>query len=370
MKINNNLIYGILAIIVALSIVNVYFINVRSQTVSVDNAKAKEEARPADIEIIKLTAECSDCFDIEKILTDLKSKNVNVKKEEVVSLSSDRGKQLISQFGIAKLPTLIVSGEVKKPNIESILKDWEEKDGKFVYKNILPPYTNPATNEVIGRVSVVSISDSLCEKCGDLLVAIDSLKKAGIVISEEKKLDYSSSEAQTLIKKFEVQKIPVLLISNNIVEYPGMKQALDQIGSNEKEGFFVLHAQVPPYRDTKTNEVKGFVNVTYLGDLSCKSCYNVTINKEIITRYGLAIVGEKNLDLNSIEGSNLIKKYNIEKVPIILVSPEASVYDIFANQVWPQVGSVESDGWFVMRNPELLGNYKNLTSGEEVVLEN
>jgi len=368
---NENIMYIALVVILALLIVNVYFISVRSQNISIATAKAKEEARPANIEVVKLTAECSDCFDIEKVLTDLKTKNVNITKEEAVSSSSDRGKGLVSSLGITKLPTLIVSGEVKKSNVESLWKDWEEKEGKFVFKNILPPYTNPSTNEIIGKVSVTSISDSSCEKCGDLLAAVDSLKNAGIIISEEKKLDYSSSEAQTLIKRFEVQRIPALLISSNIVEYTGMKQSLDQIGSKEKEGFFALHAQIPPYRDTKTNEVKGLVNVTYIGDISCNSCYNVTVNKEIIARYGLVIVGEKSLDINSTEGSDLVKKYKIETVPIILVSSEANYYDDF-KQIWSKipVGSVESDGWFVMRHPEFLGTYKNLTSGQEVVLEN
>src|SRR3989338_4302296 len=115
MKIDNNLIYGVLAIVVALSIVNVYLITARSQAVIAAINEAKEEARPADIEIIKLTADCLDCFDIEKVLSDLKSKNVNLKKEETVTFSSERGKELVSQLGITKLPTLIVSGEVNKP---------------------------------------------------------------------------------------------------------------------------------------------------------------------------------------------------------------------------------------------------------------
>ncbi len=364
MKLNNNLIYGVLALIVVLSIVNAYFVSVRSQTVMGAIDKAKEDARPADIEVIKLTADCSDCFDIEKVLSDLKSKNVNVKKEESVSFSSDRGKELISQFGITKLPTLIVSGEVKKPSIESIWSDWEEKEGKYVFKNILPPYTN-LQNEVVGKVSATIILDSSCQKCDDFSQILNGLKQTGVVFSEEKKLEYATPEAKDLITKLDIQRIPAIVLSKNIIEYAGMEQSLQQVGAKEKDGFFALHAQVPPYRDAKTNELKGLVKVTYLSDASCKSCYDVNINKEILARFGLAITLEKNLDINSTEGAGLVKTYKIEKAPIILVSPEADVYDVF-KQAWPSVGSVEADGWFVMRNPEILGGYKNLTSGQEI----
>jgi len=58
-----------------------------------------------------------------------------------------------------------------------------------------------------------------------------------------------------------------------------------------------------------------------------------------------------------------VSKYNIQKVPVILLSPEAKEYDSFIN-AWKPVGSVESDGWFVMRKPEALGTVKDIVNNK------
>ena len=73
---NESILYVILIVIVIFSIVNLYFVTTRSQAISTSLEKAKEDARPAAIEVIKLTTNCQNCFDIESVLTDLKSKNV------------------------------------------------------------------------------------------------------------------------------------------------------------------------------------------------------------------------------------------------------------------------------------------------------
>ena len=61
----------------------------------------------------------------------------------------------------------------------------------------------------------------------------------------------------------------------------------------------------------------------------------------------------------------ILKKYNITKVPVILISPDAGVYSGFVS-AWPQVGDVSGDGWYIMRKPEALGTYKDLLTGQVV----
>ncbi len=363
-QLNQNLVYGALAVIIVLSIVNAYFISVRSEKISSALVEVKENSRPADIEVIMLTVECQECFGVESVLDSLKEKNVNVVEEKTVDITSDEGKALVSSLGISKLPTLIVSGEVKKPSIESIWSGWEERDGKYVLTDIIPPYFSPSKG-VVGKVTVTNIIDSSCSECVSLSQVVSFLGDNGVFLSEEKRVEYSSTEGKALISKFGIQQIPAIVLSNNILEYPTIAEMWDQVGATEKEGHFALHAQVPPYRDVATGEVKGLVSLTYLEDLSCSSCYNVSVNKQILAGMGIFPVSESHVDISSAEGSSLVKKYKIEKAPIILISPEGSAYTSL-NQVWPQVGSIEEDGWFVMRNPQLLGAYKDLVSGEVV----
>ncbi len=371
---NHNLLYGLLAVVVVLSAVNLFFVTSAGQSASAAVVKAQEDSRPAEIEVVKISdPSCSDCFNIDKVLSELKTKNVKVLKEEALSFSSDAGKELIKKFGIIKLPTLIVSGEVKKPGIESYFKAWGPKEdaGKnyAVFKDVLPPYVNPVDGQVIGRVSATTIMDSECPDCTDVGSLVTALEQqAGVVFSTKKTVGYRSAEAQDLIKRFGVERIPAIIISKNILEYPAVKEVWSQLNATEKNGFFALHAQQPPYRDARSGQIKGLVTMVYLTDNSCKNCYDVKNNRQIAGRLGLALEKVDEFDVNSSEGKELIAKYKIEKAPIALFSPDAKEYPLFV-QVWPEVGSVETDGWFVMRKPDLLGNYRDLTTGNEIIIQ-
>jgi len=88
-----------------------------------------------------------------------------------------------------------------------------------------------------------------------------------------------------------------------------------------------------------------------------------------LLRFGIVINNEKTYDINSPEGKQFIQKYNIKKVPIIILSPDANYY-LSLKQAWRSVGSTESDGWFVMRNPEAIGTYWDIELNKIVEANN
>ncbi len=372
---NPKILYGLIAVIVLISALNLVLLTGKTQEISANTIKAKEDARPADIQVIKLKdSACTDCFNIEKVLDDLKSKNVNVIKEESVDPYSDQGKELVSRLGITKLPTLIISGEIKKPSIENIWKSgWETKSasGKdsVVYTNILPPYVNPSTKEVLGRVSLWYIIDSSCKECQGLLSLVSGLKAQGVALAQEKTIEYKTSEAQDLIKKLGIQRIPAVVLSKNILEYPSVKEALETSDIQEKEGLLAIEVPSPPYKDVASGQIKGLVKAIYLNDSSCKSCYDVSSLRNIVSNViGLTVAEEKNIDISSDEGKETLNKYKIEKAPTLLLSGESADYPGFST-AFAQVGSQENDGWFVIRNPQIFGGYKDLTTGQEVAVK-
>jgi hypothetical protein len=154
-----------------------------------------------------------------------------------------------------------------------------------------------------------------------------------------------------------------LIISKDILDYDSIKQIWKQLNTTEKEGFFALHSTIPPYIDASTDKVVGLVTLIMLNDKTCNICYDVLVNKQILARFGIATDKEFSYDVNSDEGKDLINKYKITKVPIIVMSPETKVYDSFT-QVWDQVGTIENDGWYVMRTPEVLGTIKDLSTDQ------
>lgn len=359
-------IFVVLAIV--LSVANFSLIATRNEKVQEIVKLAEQQNQPAKIELIKIAASsCPYCFDINPVIENLKKANINVTSEKTLDFSSAEAKQLINQYSIEKLPTVIVLGEVNKSIITPQWnQNWqvEMKDGtqvSVVYAAVNPPYVD-ATGNIRGLVSLTHIIGESCPKCANLTQVISFFKQNGVKFSSEKTIDYTSSDAQELIIKFGVREIPALIVSKDILDYPAIAQVWDQLNATEKQGFYALHTTVPPYRNLASNKIVGLVSLIYLNDSTCSSCYNVQINKQVLERnFGLAIANETTVDISSDYGKSLVKQYNITKVPIILVSPDASVYTAFST-VWSQVGSIENNGWFVMRNPEVLGTYKDLST--------
>jgi len=317
----------------------------------------EEQSMPAVLQLIKMTANsCESCYDIGKATDELKKQNVNITKEETISSDSQQGKELISKYNIKKLPTLIVSGEINKT--ERLAGYFGQKGeifgNTFVFTALNPPYLDVLSNQIRGKVEIKHVVDSSCEKCVDLSPISSALKEQGAFIEDEEFIEYNSSDGQELINKFEIKDVPAILISEEIDYYTAIRDALVQTGAKKREGFYAVHSTLPPYRNLSLNQIVGLVDIMYLTEDDCSTCYNVTINRNILLRFGMTINNETTYDIDSQQGKQLIQKHNIKKVPIIILSPDAKYYPSLV-QAWRSVGTIENDGWFVMRNPEVLG---------------
>src|SRR3989344_1011835 len=350
---------------VALLILNNFMLYERGVKVAEAKIIMEKELRPAELELVKIVSEnCDSCFDIEEAIEELKSQNVNITKEEFFLDNSVGGKELINKYNLKKLPTIIVSGEIDKS--EQLVNYFEEKgeikEDRFIFTALVPPYLDSTTSQIKGLVNIKHIIDSSCADCVDLTPISSALQQQGLFVKDEQSIEYNSNEGKELIKKFSVKEIPAVLISEEVDYYPEIKDALLQSGATKKEGFYAVHSTLPPYRDLAQNKIVGLVDVVYLTKNDCPVCYDVSVNRNILLRFGLTLNKENTHDINSPEGKQLVQKYNIKKVPIIILSPDAKYYHSL-EQVWTSVGTIENDGWFVMRNPEAIGTYWDLENG-------
>ncbi len=366
---NARLIHVVLAVAIVLSVVNIFFITQRFTAVEKAQVIAKELMRPAALQAISLVnSACSDCYDISGVLTELKGMNVDVTSEKTISFDSAEGKKLLSDYEITKLPALVVNGEVNKTEqlYSFFASNGNVKDDKSaVYTNIPAPYYDISSNEVKGRVSVIHLEDSSCVDCKKMDQVDIGLKQSGVSIIKTTSYEYASQDAQQLITAYGITTVPAVLISKDVEYYPQIKAMLQQAGAKLKDDYYVLQSQFAPYRDLKQDKITGLVTLIMLTDDSCKECFDVKINRNILVRFGLVIKNEETYDIATQSAKALIDQYKIKKVPTILVSPEGKEYQSF-EAVWNSVGSVESDGWFVMRNNELLGTYKDLAANKVV----
>lgn len=315
--------------------------------------------KPVKIELNII--ECNGCSDISPVIDTIKNQNVEIVNEQNFYSGSEEAKSLINKYGIKKLPTVLIFGEIDSDKVN--FNNFELINDALVLNKINAPYFDLASNKLKGAVSIIEIVDTSCEKCVGLTSIPLSFSESGVFIDNWKKHEYNSVEGREIISKFGVTQVPALLISEDIDYYEEVKKSLSQLDLIKKQGFYVMHSVIPPYRELDSNKVVGLVDLIMLKDNSCGECYDVTTNKRILQQLGVAINSENTYDINSPNGKNLISKYDIKKAPMIMLSPEANAYDLFV-QAWKPVGSVEKDGWFIMRNPEKVGIVRDLADGE------
>lgn len=325
-----------------------------------------ESTRPASLSMVRIVdANCLTCTTVGSLSDPIKNNsNVNLGDLKTLEFSSLDAKALIMKYNITKIPALVVTGEFKKDNVVSI---WGQMNGRMLSDAVIieanPPYIDVSTSQEVGLVSVTYLIDSSCTVCVNLTGVVLAFEQAGMKVSNMKTIEFTSQQGQQEISDHNIQHIPALVFSNDITAYPQIIQLFAQLNATERNGSFAFHATDPPYLDLSTNKVVGLVNVILLNDNSCKTCYDPTLHLQILDRFGVKVLNTTTIDINSTDGQNLISKYNITKVPTLLVSPEGSLYQNF-NSVWPQVGTIASDGWYIFRSTEVMGIYHDISTGK------
>lgn len=98
------------------------------------------------------------------------------------------------------------------------------------------------------------------------------------------------------------------------------------------------------------------IEITYLVDTDCSNCYDVTLHRKAVqTNFGVRIADEEYIDRG--EAQEIIDKYNITKLPTVIISSQAKQYPFF-EEAFTKVGTKEKDGAYVFRKPEYFGKDK------------
>ncbi|HJO01556.1 MAG TPA: hypothetical protein QF458_01410 [Candidatus Woesearchaeota archaeon] len=348
-------------VLLGILLFNSFFVFSVGRSLNVKIDEAKELARPAELGLIQIESSCSDCFDIDSITNTLKeSSDIKIIKEKLLPGNSKNAIKIINQYGIEKLPVIVLTGEIEKASIQN----FKQVDDVLVFNGITPPYEDAATKKVMGKVSSIIISDNNCAVCTDLGLVLQNLKQSGVFVDKEEEFDFSGAKAKALIGNLDIEKLPALLLSDDIEAYPDIAQSMDQAGL-KKQDYYIIESQAP-YVEAESGKIRGTVDLILLDDSSCSECYDVEIHKSILARLGLAIGEEETIDTSSEQGKQLISQYNLESVPTIILTGDLEVYENLDN-VWPQVGTVEDDGAYVFREITAMGQsivYRDVDTGE------
>ncbi len=206
--------------------------------------------------------------------------------------------------------------------------------------------------------TVIVPDNNQCPKCFDttaLLKSIDTSSK--IKISNKKIITSSSLIFGNLIKRYKIKNLPALIISGDISD----KRVINiwkSLKGTEEDGNIVIQNMLPFY-NLAEQKPKGIVDAILIKDKTCKKCFDESLYLTATKRLGMTIGNSTIYDISSSKGYLLAKKYKITKIPAFLLSTDAEDYPGFGS-LWKEVGTKEKDGWFVFREVQKMGKYKNI----------
>lgn len=356
------LLIAVLIILIVFLMINVFM----SASLANNLGLVKDLKKQPNVNIVTLTdSACTDCYDSKDAVDIVKSSSlVRVLDETSIDINSSEGKEYVSKYNVTRIPAVVVLGDVNKVDIDN----FTHADNALVYNSIQAPFFDVASGQVKGRVSVKIIRDSTCKHCFDLGFLQSGLKNAGISLSNFTLMDYSGSEAKQIVKEYNIDAIPTIIVSSDIEYYDGYENFFSDLATKESDGNLVVRVKNPPYINVSTGDMVGAVSLIYVSDATCTKCYNVTLHKEILAdpqSLGMYIEKEEYADISSSRGKALVQQYNITTIPTVIVSTEAQYYPGF-EKGWLNIGTKENDGKYVFRRNQIFTDlaYKDLVTGE------
>lgn len=229
------------------------------------------QAPKVDMPDLELTMivdpDCTDCSDISPLEDFLKQ--FGDVDADTIKPDSFEGKRLIKKYGIERLPSAIVTGELDKA--AELKSQWEQfgtvTDDALVLSNTPPPFLNLTSGEVQGLVEITFLADESCTGCYDPQLHKQALVSFGLTkFSKETIVDISSAEGKALLKKYNIKAAPTVILSSGASEYPGLSQIWKNVGTIESDGSYVFRTMTAikgaAYRDLVSGEIVGATSST------------------------------------------------------------------------------------------------------------
>ncbi len=206
-------------------------------------------------------------------------------------------------------------------------------------------------------IELYIIADRKCDGCYDISGITESIKNnKNLNITSSEALSFDSEKTKGFISKYGIKNLPAIVIKGDIDKAQNAIQ-----GTSKMDDALIFQNLPPPYYEVAANEIRGLVTLMHIKDSSCGKCSGTSSFGAQLMATGVKIAKEETLDAKDVKANELMKKYKIEALPTVILSPDASYYPVVA-EAWPRIGSKEDDGSYVMRN--INPPYLNVSSGK------
>jgi len=139
----------------------------------------------------------------------------------------------------------------------------------------------------LAEIQLTIIENTECADCFDISQIVNSIKNNKVDITNEESLDLNSEKAKDLINKYNIKRVPTVLVFGEI-------DKSGNLGLNDDDEDILIFTEVEaPYIDTDSNEIVGRVSLTYINDATCRNCTDLSFFTQQLKQLGVAIEDEK-----------------------------------------------------------------------------
>lgn len=216
------------------------------------------------------------------------------------------------------------------------------------------PSPTPNTPSAQQNIAMILINADACPDCNStatLAVQVQQFLNMSLNISVNapRVLSSSSADGQGLIAKYNITKLPVLIITGNLSDQSFLTQWSPSIGTVESDGVLVSRSIYPPYYDLPSGTVVGKVTGIAILPSNCEKCVNGSQYLASLEGGSFAVFFSNKtiLNENDAQAQSLIAKFNVTELPTVILDSGITAYPFYAQQILP-VGTYQ-DGWYVLR---------------------
>lgn len=215
------------------------------------------------------------------------------------------------------------------------------------------------------EIDIIILQESSCEDCFSVAAVIAAIKQENVKVNSERTVEILDLEGSKLVSQYNITKVPTFIISGEIEKENSLKTLWPEIGKVQ-DNTFVFTEVGAPFVLPSSGDVRGRVKISMIMDRNCSECYDVTNNEGALERFGVPTDDQQIVEIGQPEGMALIEKYKIELIPTIIIEGDVETHSSLT-AIWSEIGTIEEDGAYVMRDQvKLMGTYKDLTTDEVI----
>ena len=175
---------------------------------------------------------CKECSSLSKIQAAFDNSQIKIGNYEKIEAGSEKGKKLIDENNIDKLPSLLVGKEVSEYwwVFNSIQQLLSEKASYYLFNELAFPYKEIKTGKIKGKVVSTYLVNNSCLDCYNVSMLKEAFANLGVYVASERSIDIASEEGKELVKSYNITAIPTAILSDEISDYEKLKEVLLQVG--------------------------------------------------------------------------------------------------------------------------------------------